>query len=414
MTRYIINDLKKSKLIIAALWIVYAASYFIRMCYAASIVSIVEEGNFTKGEVGLIGTAFFICYGTGQLISGLAGDRINPFAMIIFGAAAGSASCFAMAFSKSLVAMQLVWAANGFFQSMLWSPILRIFSETIDKSLQRKAILNISLSLPIGTVCAYFASTLIIKYSKWNNVFICGGFVILAAAVFTLCAVISIKGNLSKEKTAPAEKAGKNEVQNKKSFWALACASGLFIITAPSFLHGMMRDGITSWVPTMITETYGVSASFSVFITIILPIVNAFGAYAIAPIYKKLGRNEMKTSALTSLAALLPLFMLLLIGRLPIFAIIILLALTTSIMYALNYLIVSLVPVRFSEYSCTSTVSGVLNSAAHIGCAVSSYGFGAVSEKFGWRAVVIVWIAAAALTFIFSAVSNKKWKSFIK
>lgn len=58
MTRYILNDLKKSKLIIIALWLVYAASYFIRTCYAASIAAIVEEGVFSKGQVGLIGTAF--------------------------------------------------------------------------------------------------------------------------------------------------------------------------------------------------------------------------------------------------------------------------------------------------------------------------------------------------------------------
>ena len=40
-------------------------------------------------------------------------------------------------------------------------------------------------------------------------------------------------------------------------------AAILFIIMIPSFLHGMMRDGIANWVPTMITETYGVSPSFS-------------------------------------------------------------------------------------------------------------------------------------------------------
>ena len=77
MTQYILKDSNKSKLIVAALWFVYAASYFIRTCYAASIAPIVDEGVFSKGEIGLIGTAFFICYGIGQLISGLIGDRVQ-------------------------------------------------------------------------------------------------------------------------------------------------------------------------------------------------------------------------------------------------------------------------------------------------------------------------------------------------
>lgn len=59
MMQYVLKDLKKSRLVVAALWFVYAASYFIRTCYAASIASIVSEGTYNKGEIGLIGTAFF-------------------------------------------------------------------------------------------------------------------------------------------------------------------------------------------------------------------------------------------------------------------------------------------------------------------------------------------------------------------
>ena len=115
------------------LWIVYAASYFIRTCYAAAIAPIVAEGHFSKGEIGLMGTAFFICYGAGQLISGLIGDKVNPFFMLIFGAATGGLCCFFMPFADSFPLMLSIWGANGLFQSMLWSPILRIYSEPLTK-----------------------------------------------------------------------------------------------------------------------------------------------------------------------------------------------------------------------------------------------------------------------------------------
>lgn len=415
MTEFILKDLRKSKLVIWALWLVYAASYFIRTCYAASIASIVGEGIYNKGEVGLIGTSFFICYGVGQLISGLIGDKVNPFAMIVFGSAAGAVFCFSMAFADNLTLLLVIWAANGFFQSMLWSPILRIFSQTIDKSLQKKAILNISLSLPVGTICAYFLSTFIIKYSKWQYVFICGGVCILFASLFVLLVMLVIKNSIEKKTVVNMNVSDEiDKSQRPKGFLPLAMMSGLMIIMVPSFLHGMMRDGITNWVPTMISETYGVSASFSVFLTIVLPIFNAFGAYAVVPLYKKFGENEMKTAGVTGMIAFAPLLALLFMDKLSVYVIVILLALTTSIMYALNYLIISLVPVRFSKYSCTSSVSGILNSAAHLGCALSSYGFGAVSEKAGWNAVIIIWIISAFLIFAFSFLSNFKWKNFIK
>ena len=243
----------------------------------------------------------------------------------------------------------------------------------------------------------------------------CGGAVILLAVLFVVLALIYCKKDFVKV-TVNSSATIENGENPKKttSIWALGALSGLFIIMIPSFLHGMMRDGITNWVPTMITELYGVSPAFSLFLTIVLPIFNAFGAYAAVPVYKKLGENEMKTAGVFAAAALVPLLLMLFSKNLPVYVIVVLLALTTSIMYALNYLIISLVPVHFASCSRTSSVSGILNSAAHIGCAVSSYGFGAVSQKSGWNAVIIVWIAAALLTAAASFLSAGKWTGFIK
>ena len=409
MTKYTLDNVKKSRLIVIALWIIYASAYFGRTCYSAAIASIVSSGIYTKSEIGLVGTAFFICYGTGQIISGIAGDRVNPFGMVLFGALGSSVCCFSMAFTKPLVLMAVIWGANGIFKSMLWAPLLRVFSQTISSELREKAVLNIALSLPVGTVCAYLLSTIIIKYSSWNNIFICGGSVILAAFIFGLLSLLSAEKCMVRT-IVKNERKDKN---TKSRFAPVSVSSGLLIIVIPSFLHGVMRDGITNWVPTMITEEYGVLPSFSVFLTVVLPIFNAFGAYIITPLYRKLGCNEMKTAGICAAFAIIPMLCLLFVGRIPVIISIILLALTTMLMYSLNYLIISRVPVRFAESGHTSSVTGLLNSFAYIGCAVSSYGFGAVSQKAGWSTVIVIWIISALLTSLFTILSNKKWNKFI-
>lgn len=413
MTKYVIKSVKKSKLIVAAMWVLYCASYFIRTCYAATIAPLAEEGIYSKGEIGLIGTAFFICYGVGQLISGMIGDKINPFFMVMFGSVLGAVCCFLMPAAGSLGVLIGVWAANGLFQSMLWSPILRVFSETIDESLSKKAILNIALSLPVGTVLAYLMSSMIIKYLNWKYVFIFGGSVVVIAVLFAGFAIFCSEKDIEKVPVIQKQNAEARNNVNKKGLVAVAVSSGMLFIMIPSILHGMMRDGITNWVPAMISEVYGVSTSFSVFVTIALPIFNAFGAYLVTPLYKKLGENEMKTAGVTGFAALVPLLIMLFMNKLPVYVIIVLLAVTTSVMYALNYLIISLVPVRFSKFGFTSGISGILNSGAHIGCALSSYGFGAISEKAGWSAVIIVWIVSSVLITVFSLASNKRWSRFL-
>ena len=409
MTKYTLDDVKKSRLIVIAMWIIYGSAYFGRTCYSAAIASIVSSGLYTKSAIGLVGTAFFICYGVGQIVSGIAGDKVNPFAMVLLGAIGSSACCFSMAFAKSVALMAVIWGLNGIFQSMLWAPLLRIYSQTINSKLREKAILNIALSLPVGTVCAYLCSTLIIKYSSWNNVFICGGAVISVAFLLGLFSVFVCK----KSMTRVSVKIDKTDKNTNSGFLPVIISSGLLIIIMPSFLHGMMRDGITNWVPTMITEEYGVLPSFSVFLTIVLPIFNAFGAYIITPLYKRLGCNETKTAGICAIFAIIPMTLLLFIGKIPVIVSIILLALTTMSMYSLNYIIISRVPVRFAESGHTSSVTGILNSFAYIGCAVSSYGFGAISQKAGWNAVIVIWIISALLTSLFAFSANGKWKKFI-
>ncbi len=411
--KYSIKSITKSRAVIIVLWLVYASAYFGRTCYSAAIASIVGNGIYDKADIGIVGTAFFVCYGAGQIINGILGDRVNPFLMVLCGVFSSGICCISMAAADHLGVMAVLWGANGVFQSMLWSPLLRIYSETINEKLKKGAVLNIALSLPVGTVLSYLTCTFIIDRYTYKAVFICGGTVILmmfAAAI--ICFSVIRKSIVKVRKTLPAEHL-LNSGKQKTGLWTVVGLSGLMLILVPSFLHGMMRDGITNWVPTMISESYGVSASLSTFLTAALPVFNAFGAYAVTPLYKKCRENEMKTAGITAAAALVPMLLLLFIGKAPVYLIVILLALTTASMYALNYLIISRVPVRFSSYSCTSSISGILNSAAYIGCAVSVYGFGAVSQKAGWTAVIIIWITAGVLTSVFAFGSNKKWRKFI-
>ena len=406
---YTLEDIKKSRIVVIAMWFIYSSAYFGRTCYSTAMVAIVGEGVYSKAAIGAVGSAFFFCYGAGQLVSGFLGDRVNPFKMVLVGAGMSSVCCLAMSFAPSVAVMAVIWGANGIFQSMLWSPVLRIFSEIINPKLRKKAALNIALSLPVGTILSYLCSTLVLKSRGWHTVFVCGSAVIMLFFVAGLISYLYIKKGLIPEKRQqPTE-----ESHEKKPFgMALAVQSGLVIILIASFLHGMLRDGIANWVPTMLRETYDVSASFSVFLTIALPVFNAFGAYAVTPVYKSFHENEMKTVAVFAPIAVVPL-LLLLSGKLPVVASVIMLALTTSTMYALNYLIITRVPMRFSFCSKTSTVTGILNSAAYIGCAVSSYGFGAVSQRFGWSVTIIIWLSAVLLISISALLSMKKWKRFI-
>lgn len=408
---------KYSKLLFAACFAVYAASYVGRINYSAALVSIAAEGLFTKSHAGVIASVFFVAYGSCQVIWGFLGDRVSPFKMIITGTLFAALSNLAFSFSKSFLAMAVIWGINGVSHSMLWSPILRVLSNVINKDLRAKACLNLSLSLPAGTVLAYLTASVIIKFYNWRYVFSAAFAVLSLALCLFVFVLIKIRPHLSFTAAPLAEAAPPSEGSgiHKKKTLAVFLSSGLLFAVLPTALHGMLKEGITTWVPTMVTEVYGASASFSVFLSVFLPLFNATGAYLITPVYKGvMKKNEMTTAAFCMLVAAVPLTALLFMNRIAPLISVILMAAATAAAHTFNYMLITLVPVRFARYGRTATVTGLMNAAAYAGCAVSTYSFGAIAERLGWHCIVYVWLglsftAAAACIFI-----AKRWKYFCK
>ena len=175
----------------------------------------------------------------------------------------------------------------------------------------------------------------------------------------------------------------------------------------------MLKDGVTSWVPTLIKEKYNVSASFSVLLSAVLPIINLSGAWFSTKLYEgPFKLNETAAAAFCFALTLIPLTGILFVGHYHIALCVIFFALFTTLITAINHLFITLIPVRFAKYGCASTVGGIFNSCTYIGSAISTYGFGAVSEKFGWTATVIFWIILGAIGVAVCAVPMRRYGRF--
>ena len=66
---------------------VYFVSYFSRKDFAAAMAAMLSANEIDRTIAGLVGTAMFVFYGVGQLLSGYLGDRIKPQYLITFGLA---------------------------------------------------------------------------------------------------------------------------------------------------------------------------------------------------------------------------------------------------------------------------------------------------------------------------------------
>ena len=401
----------------AACFIAYSASYVGRINFSAALSSIVESGMFTKPQAGIIGSSFFFVYGAFQIINGFLGDKISPFGMISAGTALSAVANIAMAFCSSNVTMAVVWGFNGFALSLLWAAILKILANIINDGMREKACLNICATLPVGTVLAYLLASASIKFLNWRYVFFSAAAVLAAAFIFFTLAFIKVKPFLTYREVAPVinEKNKKpTQLSSKLKLMPLLATAGIFILLPADAIHGAIKEGITTWVPTMLTEVYSTDASFSVFLSILLPMFNITGAYIITPIYNKwFKKDELKTGVFILLFSLVPLSLLMFMKSIPIYLSVILLATVTTAMHTYNYMIITLVPMRFSSSGKTATVTGIMNATAYVGCAASSYGFGVISDKIGWIGTVGVWLALGAAALVVTLISSGRWKKFI-
>lgn len=417
-TQQYLESKKYSSLVFVACFIAYAASYVGRINYSAALPDILSEGLFTKSQAGIIGSAFFIVYGFFQIINGFLGDKISPFKMIMLGLFLSAGTNVAMTFCTTNVMMAVVWGFNGFALSLLWAAILKILANIINYEMRSKACLNISATLPIGTVLAYILASVSINFFNWKYVFYTSSVVLIFAFVFFTVTYILSKKHITQVEIENPTNNTKKSADNKNitsKFLPLFLSAGLLLVLPADAIHGAIKEGITTWVPTMITETYSTPVAFSVFISIILPIVNLSGNYIITPLYNKVfKKDELKTGAFILAFVLIPFAFLIFMKNLPIVVSVVLLALGTTAMHTFNYMIITLVPMQFAKYGKTATVTGVMNATAYIGCAAATYGFGIISDNIGWNGTVVVWIVIDLIALVFTSLAIKKWNRFKK
>ena len=163
----------------------YTCAYMGRLNYSACLVQIIADCGLTRAQGGMIGTAFFVVYGCGQLLNGFVGDRAAPHRMILLGLLGSGLSNLAFALAHSAGVLTALWCCNGFFQSLLWSPIIRIFAEWFRPEYRRAACIRINLIVPAGTVAAYLLAVLFIRLGNWRGQFLLvGALLVLLSGVW--------------------------------------------------------------------------------------------------------------------------------------------------------------------------------------------------------------------------------------
>ena len=192
------NTVKTQKLNRSALMlivicaVVYFVAYVGRLSYSANIAMVckyytINGVTIDNGTAGIVGTCLFASYGAGQVINGLLCKRYNPRFSITIALLGSAVMNFlvAMVSSDGFYYICVFWLLNGFFQSILWSSIIRLLNLNLPKNLFRLAILIMSFPVSLGTFSIYGISAL---FSVFNISF--KGVFVVAAVLMGVVAIV--------------------------------------------------------------------------------------------------------------------------------------------------------------------------------------------------------------------------------
>lgn len=396
-----IGNPKKENRIIFICWLAYAVAYIGRLNYSASIVAIIAEMGIEKTQAGLVSSFFFFAYGIGQLVNGILSKKYNSRVMVFISLTVSSVLNLIMPLCGDITIMKYVWLLNGAVQSILWSTLIKTISEHVSDKKMPTAIFVMSTTNTFGTFVVYGLSALFVKFFSWRLTFFFASASLIATAILWF----TLYGN---EK--PVAKTEEEKKAASGSISRIMIAS-IALIAFAGIANGFIKDGINTWVPSVLYEEFGVSQSFSILLTLLLPLLSTLSAGIIKKLHEKIASHSTMNWMLFALSAI---FCTVVLLALKIHSIVLVMACfigVACLMAMINNVITSMFPLDNRARLGSGFAAGLLNTFCYVGSTTTSYSLAAVSQRGGWNSVFIIMAAVsvgAVIVSLAGSVAEKK------
>ena len=144
------------------LGMVYMISYITRINFGAIISEMEHATGISRSLLSMSVTGSFITYGVGQVISGVLGDQFSPKKLISLGFCLTILTNLMIPLCTSPYAMLAVWCVNGFAQSLMWPPMVRIMTVMLSAQDYQDTVVTVSCGSSVGSILVYLLSPVLI------------------------------------------------------------------------------------------------------------------------------------------------------------------------------------------------------------------------------------------------------------
>lgn len=410
-----LSNKKDKNFLVILCSVVYFVSYVSRINLGTVLVEIIASGYAPKTVAALALTACSITYGAGQLVSGYLGDKFKPQNIIFIGFIITALMNICVGTVGNGEMLVFFWAINGFAQAFMWPPLVKILSNLLSDDDYKKACVRVSWGSSLGTVSMYLLAPVIIKFFDVRIVFIISGALAVIMAIVWKSVYDKYKPfkecNIS---NAPASSKKSEAIASTNAKFNRSSILLLVFIMISIMLQGSLRDGVTNWTPTYISEIFNLDSSVSILTGVILPIFSLISFTFVSFINRRFIKNELVCAGVTFGVGAVSAVLLLVFGSSNVALSLVLLALLVGSMHGVNLILVCMIPAYFAKFGKVSFISGLINSCTYLGAAISTYGIAVFTDIFGWNKTIVLWSVVAFLGALICVSLSKKWISFKK
>ena len=383
--------------IIVLCWLVYVFAYLGRYSYNANISLIMEDFNINHATAGVVTTCFFFAYGIGQVVNGIFCARYNKkilFPIVLF----ASSALNILALFVSFPFFKYMWLVNGLLQAFLWSSAVNILGDYLDNKHMTRALFLMGTSATAGTIFAYGSSAFFVWLGNYRIMF--GFAAVMMCSLGTVWLILFNPG----QKNFDEKDDEKENTGSIKSVWVLISVLAIFGV-----INNLVKDGLNTWVPAILTEEYGMKDEVAIFSSLVLPLLGTFGAFLTIWMNKYI-KNFAELSALLFAGTTLVILGIITVGSYSAFMMILCFGIVLCLMHGVNNVVTSIAPLKMRDKVNPGKIAGILNGFCYLGSTISAYGLGMIADHWGWTSVFMLLLALCVICVVIGLVFKTRTK----
>lgn len=382
------------------LWLTYGAFYFCRSNLSAAVPGLEHDLHLTKTEIGWILGSFKLIYGIGQLINGQLAEHVRARRLLALGMFGSAAATVAFGFSTGFYLLLFLWAANGYAQSLGWSPTMRVAANWLPPIRRGRGIAIIGTGYQLlGSVTIVIAGWSA-QWLGWRGALFIPAALLAASGVHMLLTLREAPDRTGAATSAAATERGtwRSSVAATLSnprLWLLALSLGLL---------NACRYGFLDWGVTHLIEVQDTGIGAAALKNSLLPaggIAGTLLAGWATDRYFGGRRIPVMVAMLLALGALVIAYDSII--RTSAVASVVTLALIGALIFGPQVLLVGTTPVDMAKRGTAAAACGFVNFFGYLGAAAGDQVTGHLVDRYDWQAALWFWATCAFLAAVIVA-----------